>query len=249
METDFKIPRGNIHSLESFGTVDGPGIRFVIFMQGCPMRCQFCHNPDTWDVMQKGAYQKTASELLAEVLKYRNFIRRGGVTVSGGEPLMQLDFLLDFFQKCKAEELHTALDTSGVIWNDKVKRLLEITDLVLLDIKTLDDEYHKTYTGHSRQNNAAFLDYLQQTAKPTWIRHVLVPGVTDSEQQLRHLAAYLNQYTVVERIELLPYHTMGVYKYKQLGLTYPLEGVVNMSVAGIEKARSLMRSLVTIPVI
>ncbi len=220
---------GRIHSLESFGTVDGPGIRFVAFFQGCPMRCQFCHNPDTWNSDAPVKYEWTASQLLDEVKKYRNFIRKGGVTCTGGEPLMQADFILEFFRLCKAEGFHTALDTSGVIFTEKAKAVLEYTDLVLLDIKTLDDDIHKSYTGVTRRNNQAFLDYLESIHKPVWIRHVVVPGITDDDERLTALAKHLSAYKCVERVEILPYHTMGRYKYEELGIPYPLEGVEPLS--------------------
>ena len=172
---------GKIHSLESFGTVDGPGIRFVVFMQGCPMRCLFCHNPDTWDMSGKANYEYTPEELLKEVLKYKSFISKGGVTVTGGEPLVQADFVCEFLKLCKNAGIHTTLDTSGVIFSDKVRSLLENVDLVLLDIKTVDDTLHPVLTGHERKNNKAFMEYLQEIGKPVWARHVVVPGYTDDE--------------------------------------------------------------------
>ena len=156
---------GKIHSLESFGTVDGPGIRFVVFMQGCPMRCLFCHNPDTWDMSGKANYEYTPEELLKEVLKYKSFISKGGVTVTGGEPLVQADFVCEFLKLCKNAGIHTALDTSGVVFSDKVRSLLENVDLVLLDIKTVDDTLHPVLTGHERKNNKAFMEYLQEIGK------------------------------------------------------------------------------------
>lgn len=240
---------GRIHSLESFGTVDGPGIRFLAFFQGCPMRCQFCHNPDTWAVDGAVQYEWTAEQLLDEVRRYRNFIKSGGVTCTGGEPLMQADFLFEFMQMCKADGFHTALDTSGVIFNDKARRVLEYTDLVLLDIKTLDDGIHKAYTGHTRTNNQAFLDYLEETAKPTWIRHVVVPGITDNDSRLTALARHLQQYSCVERVEILPYHTMGHYKYEELGIPYPLEGVPALSDERHQNALDIFRSHLTCKVV
>lgn len=220
---------GRIHSIETFGTVDGPGIRFVAFFQGCPMRCAFCHNPDTWSLNAPVQYEFTPEALLNEVLRYKPFLKRGGVTCSGGEPLMQADFLTDFLRLCKEADLHTALDTSGVIFNEKARKALEYTDLVLLDIKTLDDILHPSYTGHTRQNNQAFLDHLRDIHKPTWIRHVLVPHYTDDDQRLTALARHLSQYDNVKRVELLPYHTMGAYKYQELGIPYPLEGIPPLS--------------------
>lgn len=221
--------RGSLHSLESFGTVDGPGIRFVAFFQGCPMRCQFCHNPDTWDAKAPVKYEWTPAQLLEEVKKYKNFIKKGGVTCTGGEPLMQAEFVLEYFKLCKEAGFHTALDTSGVIFTDKVKEVLEYTDLVMLDIKTLDDSIHKEYTGCLRDNNQKFLDYLESIGKSTWIRHVVVPGITDNDERLTTLAKHIAKYTCVERVEILPYHTMGRYKYEELGIPYPLKGVDDLS--------------------
>ena len=250
----------HIHSLESFGTVDGPGIRFVVFLQGCPMRCLYCHNPDTWQLQPSsldspssgasapreanGAGLWTPSQLLEEVLKYRNFIRTGGVTCSGGEPLMQAKFVEEFFRLCKAEGLHTCLDTSGVYFNDQVKQTLEQCDLVMLDIKTIDDGLHPSYTGLTRENNQAMLDYLQQTGKPTWIRHVLVPGYTDDDRRLEAVARHLTPYSVVERVELLPYHTMGSYKYDELGIPNPLAGVEALTAERKQRAVDIFKSIV-----
>lgn len=231
---------GNIHSLESFGTVDGPGIRFVVFMQGCPMRCQFCHNPDTWDPEVKGQYQMTPQELLDEVKRYKSFIKSGGVTVSGGEPLMQADFVREFFRLCRETGIHTALDTSGVIFSQKAREVLEYTDLVLLDIKTADEDFHKEYTGHTATSNRQFLDYLQQKGKPVWIRHVVVPQRTCDDVQLRLLADMLHGYSVIEKVELLPYHTMGRYKWGNLGLKYPLEGIPDLSAEQLAHAREIL---------
>ena len=229
-----------IHSLESFGTVDGPGIRFVVFLQGCPMRCMFCHNPDTWDVNAPVQYEMTPQELFDEVIKYKNFIKKGGVTISGGEPLVQAEFVAEFFKICQQNGIHTALDTSGVIFNEKARNVLELTDLVLLDIKTTDDTLHKTYTGCTRDNNQRFLEYLQQIGKPTWIRHVVVPGYTYDESRLKAVAEYLSQFSVIERIELLPYHTMGRFKYENLGIKYPLEGVKDLTDEELQRAKGIM---------
>lgn len=217
---------GRIHSIESCGTVDGPGVRFLTFLQGCPMRCLFCHNPDTWDAHASVRYEMTPEQLLAETLRYRLYIRRGGVTVSGGEPLMQAEFVRDYFRLCREEGLHTALDTSGAIFTDLTRQVLDYTDLVLLDIKTLDAELHTSYTGCSIRNNLLTLDYLRDIAKPVWIRHVLVPGYTYDDRRMETLAQFLVPYApIIERVELLPYHTMGRYKYEKLGIDYPLEGV------------------------
>ncbi len=231
---------GNIHSFESFGTVDGPGIRCVVFMQGCPMRCEFCHNPDTWDPAVKGRYQRTPEELLNEVLRYSRYIRKGGVTVSGGEPLVQAEFVGEFFRLCKEAGVHTALDTSGAIFSPLAREVLALADLVLLDIKTIDTAAHKAYTGQDASNNRKTLDYLQSIGKAVWIRHVVVPERTFDERQLRRLGEFLQGYSVVEKLELLPYHTLGSYKWKELGLDYPLEGVPELSSGQLARAREIL---------
>ena len=240
---------GRLHSLESFGTVDGPGIRFVAFFQGCPMRCAFCHNPDTWRKDGPVQYEMTPGELLDEVKRYKNFIKSGGVTCTGGEPLMQPDFLIEFLTLCKAAGFHTALDTSGSIFSEKSRRAIDLADLVLLDIKTLDDSLHESYTGLTRANNQATLDYLQQTGKPTWIRHVVVPGHTDTDERLRALAQHVAQYSVVERVEILPYHTMGTYKYDELGIANPLQGIEPLSADRKNNAISIFKEYLDCPVV
>lgn len=230
---------GRIHSLESMGTVDGPGIRFVTFLQGCPMRCKFCHNPDTWDVGAKTQYELTPEELLREVRKYKSFIKSGGVTCTGGEPLMQAEFVEAFFNLCRAEGIHTALDTAGSVWTEAARRAAAAADLILFDVKTVDDSIHKDYIGVTRDHNARFLDYLQEIGKPVWLRHVVVPGITDDDARLNALAEYLKPYTVIERVEVLPYHTMGAFKYESMGLPYPLEGVEPLSAERKENARAI----------
>ncbi len=232
---------GRIHSLESFGTVDGPGLRFVVFMQGCPLRCLYCHNPDTWDTKNPSNYSMSASELLSEVLKYKNYIAKGGVTVTGGEPLLQAEFLTEFFRLCKEEGIHTALDTSGYILNEKVKKALGFVDLVLLDIKTIDAVLHKHLTGVKRDNSLLFLDYLEEKGIDTWIRHVVVPGLTDNDEQLKNLAEYLTKYTVIKKIELLPYHIMGVNKYDQLKMEYKLKEVEPLSAERLANAKRIFK--------
>jgi len=227
---------GRIHSFESFGTVDGPGVRFVTFMQGCP----FCHNPDTWDPNGKCQYEFTPEQLRDEVVKYRSFIKSGGVTVSGGEPLMQSEFVAEFFRLCHAEGLHTALDTSGAIITDKVLKVLDNTDLVLLDIKTMDAELYPTLTGVKQNNNLAFLDILEERKIKTWVRHVVVPNLTDNDEWLRKLGEHVSHYDCVEKIEILPYHTLGTYKYEKLGEKYKLEGVPALSAQRANEIRSMM---------
>lgn len=233
--------KAKIHSLESFGTVDGPGIRFVIFMQGCPLRCLYCHNPDTWDTQNPSRYLMSAPELLTEVLKYKNYIASGGVTVTGGEPLLQAEFLTEFFRLCKKEGIHTTLDTSGYILNDKVKEALEYVDLVLLDIKTINPDLHKTLAGVKRDNSLKFLDYLGTRQIDTWIRHVIVPNLTDKEEELEKLATYLTPYSVIKKIELLPYHVMGIHKYEQMGMDYKLKGTEPLSTEQLNHAKEIFR--------
>lgn len=232
---------GYVHSFESFGTVDGPGIRFVVFLQGCPMRCKYCHNPDTWAF---GAGKKyTAEEVAAEALKYKSYIVNGGVTVSGGEPMAQIGFVTELFSVLKAHGVHTALDTSGIMFDSgnavfvsKTDELMKYTDLVLLDLKHSDKEGHMALTGHSNENPLAFAEYLSRKGKPMWIRHVLVPGITDDDVQLFNLAKIISGLKNVEKVEVLPYHTMGEVKYQKLGIEYPLAGLKPPSKERVENA-------------
>lgn len=228
---------GRIHSLESFGTVDGPGIRFVTFLQGCPLRCLYCHNPDTWEAHRKVAYEYTPQQLLEEVLKYRNFIVRGGVTLTGGEPLMQPEFAREFFRLCRMEGIHTALDTAGSIVTPQALSVLDYADLVLLDIKALDAELSRRVSGADGSRTLRFLEVLQERGMAVWIRHVLVPGLTDDDEKLDRLVDFLKGYTVIEKVEWLPYHTLGVFKYKEMGIEYPLDGVPPLSVERIKAVR------------
>ncbi len=221
---------GFVHSTESFGTVDGPGVRFVIFLQGCPMRCQYCHNPDTWK-MHSGSLRSVQS-LLKEYQRNEAFYRKGGITVTGGEALMQIDFLLDLFREAKKKKIHTCLDTSGIPYrpgesgyNRKLDALMEVTDLVMLDIKHMDPQAHKVLTGHDNAPVLAFARYLEEKSIPVWIRHVVVPGITDDPDQLTKLGAFLGGLKNVKALDVLPYHIMGVTKYQELGIPYPLEGV------------------------
>lgn len=234
---------GFIHSFESFGTVDGPGIRFVVFMQGCPMRCLYCHNPDTW----AGGSGKsiTAEEVAQTALKYKSyFTGGGGVTVSGGEPLLQADFVTELFKILKKQGVHTALDTSGIMFNPgephKFDGLLSVTDLVLLDIKHIDETEHEKLTKHSNKNVLAFAKYLSNIGKPVWIRHVLVPQITDNDEYLNRLAEFISTLETVERVEVLPYHNMGEVKYKKLGLDYPLKGTEPPAKERVLNARKIL---------
>ncbi|WP_300392194.1 pyruvate formate-lyase-activating protein [Fusobacterium sp.] len=220
---------GNIHSYESMGTVDGPGIRFVVFLQGCPLRCKFCHNPDTWNINEKKIEEK-AEDVLKKIKRYKNFFgKKGGVTITGGEPLVQSDFVLELFKLCKKEGIHTVLDTSGYIFNEKVKEVLNYTDLVLLDIKAIDEKTYKDLTKVELENTIKFAEYLKSIKKPVWIRHVVIPGITDNDEMLKKMAEYISTLDNVEMVEILPYHTLGVFKYKELGLKYPLEKVEDLS--------------------
>ena len=219
---------GNIHSIETFGTVDGPGIRYVIFLQGCPMRCAYCHNPDTWEI---GAGKNmNVDEIVEDVSKYKRYIE--GITVSGGEPLLQIDFVIELFEKVKSIGLSTCIDTSGILFNinnvefkNKVDKLLEFCDLVMLDIKHIDNDSHHKLTGHGNENILEFAKYLSDKNIPVWIRHVLVPGINEDELTLKRLRDFIETLNNVEKIEILPYHTMGIPKYKELGIEYLLEGV------------------------
>lgn len=233
------MSKARIHSLESFGTVDGPGVRFVVFMQGCPLRCMYCHNPDTWQKNGVVQYEMTSEELLAEVVKYRSYIRKGGVTLTGGEPMMQAEFVAEFFEKCHVEGLHTCLDTSGVIFNEASQRALLRSDLVMLDIKSLDDDMCKTLTGKSNENALRTMTFLQENNIPTWIRHVVVPGYTDDDEKLRELSQWVKRYDVIRNVEILPYHTLGVHKYIELGLSYPLEGVASLAAERVKEIRRM----------
>ncbi len=213
---------GRIHSLESFGTVDGPGIRFVVFLQGCPLRCKFCHNPDTWEVNRGTSY--TPKELADEILKYKAYMdfSGGGVTFTGGEPLLQAQFLLEVCRLLKPHAISVAIDTSGYIWNDAVKELLEYTDLVLLDIKNYDPLVYQEVTGVKLDPTLKLLDYLREHKITVWVRYVLVPGLTDNLDNIEKFSGYLDDYQNVAKIELLAFHKMGEYKWKEMGLNYTL---------------------------
>lgn len=224
------MTKGFVHSVESFGSVDGPGIRFLIFLQGCPMRCQFCHNPDSWKTGI--GEERTADELLDQAERFRAYWGdNGGITVSGGEALLQIDFLLELFEKAKQRGIGTCLDTSAQLFTrkspffEKFERLMELTDTVLLDIKHIDDEEHRKLTRHSNANILDCARYLSEIDKPVWIRHVLIPGITDKDEYLVRLRDFLSTLHNIERIEVLPYHTLGVYKYEKLGIDYRLKDV------------------------
>lgn len=229
---------GYIHSKESFGTVDGPGIRYVLFMQGCPLRCIYCHNPDTWEI---GKGEKiTPHEVLQEFNKNHSFYSKGGITVTGGEPLLQVDFLTELFKKAKEENIHTCIDTSGITYNtdnpaymQKLDELMKYTDLVMLDIKHIDPESHIKLTSKDNSRVLDFAKYLETKKIPLWVRHIIIEGYTDNAEDLRKLGEFIGKLKNLKALDVLPYHTMGVNKYKKMGISYPLEG---MEALPMEKA-------------
>jgi len=230
---------GKIHSFESCGMIDGPGIRFITFFQGCPLRCQYCHNPDTWKLSEGKEY--TSDEVLAEILKYERFIKRGGVTISGGEPLMQKDFLLEILKKCKSKNIHTAVDTSGYVKNiDEYKDVIDNTDLFLLDIKSIDENIYEDLTGVKLEYTKKFLEYLKDINKKVWIRYVLVPGLTDNIEHIRALKEYLNTFTNIEKIEVLPFHKLGEYKWEELGYKYNLENTEAPNIELVKEVKDIL---------
>ncbi len=236
---------GYVHSIESFGTVDGPGVRMVVFLQGCPMRCLYCHNPDTW-AMQQGR-RMSAADIICQYERNKAFYTNGGLTVTGGEPLLQVDFLLELFSLAKERKIHTCIDTSGITFqsNDpvcrgKLDQLLQLTDLVLLDVKHMDSACHQKLTGHDNAGILAFARYLAEQKIPVWIRHVLVPGYTDQEGALRRLGQFIAGLSNVKALDVLPYHTMGVEKYQALGIPYSLAGVAAAGAAETARAKQII---------
>ena len=229
-----------VHSIESFGTVDGPGIRFVLFLQGCHLQCKYCHNRDTWD-MNGGSY-KSLDDIYEKILKYKNYIfPSGGVTVTGGEPLLQVHFLIELFTKLKAAGFHTCIDTSGMVAITKdIRELLTLTDLVLLDIKHIDNNKCKELVGVGNSLELNFARYLSDNNIPVWIRQVLVPGYTDDENDLLKLKEFLSSLSNVQKIELLPYHDMGKFKWKELGFKYPLENVRVANSEDVDRAKKIL---------
>ena len=236
MEKDLRY-YAKVHSIESFGTVDGPGIRFVLFLQGCHLQCKYCHNRDTWDI--NGGEYKSVDEIVEKINRYKNYIipSGGGVTVTGGEPLIQASFVLELFKKLKENGIHTCVDTSGMFaLTDGIKEVLKYTDLVLLDIKHIADEKCKELVGVSNKKELEFARYLSDNNIKMWIRQVLVPGYTDDRQDLLKLKNFLSTLKTVEKIQILPYHNMGKYKWEKLGLEYPLEGVREASQEDVDRA-------------
>ena len=233
--------KGRLHSIETFGTVDGPGIRYVIFTQGCALRCKYCHNRDTWDT-NSGTYV-SVSDLIKKIQKYEEYIKfsHGGVTVTGGEPLLQPKFLIALFTELKKSGFHTALDTSGMFpLTDEIKQVLNLTDLVLLDIKHINADKCKDLVGFSNELELDFARYLSDNNISIWIRQVLIPGYTDDEQDLIQLKKFLKTLKTVEKIELHPYHTMGVFKWENLGYEYPLKDVRPANSDDIERAKRIL---------
>lgn len=241
---------GYIHSTESFGSVDGPGIRFLIFMQGCQMRCRYCHNPDTWRLgSDTCGTPTTVDELLNKAERYRSYWGPdGGITVSGGEALLQIDFLIQLFEEAHRRGINTCLDTSAQPFTRqapffaKFERLMQATDLVLLDIKHIDSERHRWLTGHGNEPILDCARYLSDIEKPVWIRHVLVPGITTDEAQLTQLRHFIDTLTNVQRVEVLPYHTLGTFKWKQLGIPYSLEDVNTPTNEQVAHAKDILTS-------
>ena len=238
--------KGRIHSLESFGTVDGPGVRYVVFVQGCPMRCAYCHNPDTWDM--NGGTEMEPSEIITNYERNKPFYREGGITVTGGEPLMQIDFLLELFTLAKKKGIHTCIDTSGIAYNPngnpdwlkKMDALCQVTDLFMLDIKHIDPEKHLELVKQPNENILAFAEYLDKMNADLWIRHVVVPGITDDPIYLHKLGLFIGGLNNLKALDVLPYHTMGKSKYEKLGMEYPLKDVPNMDKANIPALKQLI---------
>lgn len=234
-----------VHSVESFGSVDGPGIRFVIFLKGCAMRCQYCHNPDTWD--RAGGNLRSVDDVLSQALRYRSYWgEKGGITVSGGEALLQIQPLTELFHKAKDLGINTCLDTSAQPFSRKDGRfsafeaLMKYTDLVLLDIKHIDNDAHKRLTGWENENILDCARYLSDIHQPVWIRHVLVPGINDDDESLHRLRSFIDTLSNVERVEVLPYHDLGVYKWEQLGISYKLTDVKPPTEESVLHARKIL---------
>ena len=233
--------KGSIDSVETMGLVDGPGIRYVVFLQGCKLRCLFCHNPETWKMEEKN--MTTAEELIDKMKRYKNYFgKEGGVTFSGGDPLCQPEFLLECLKQCKQEGIHTCLDTSGVGCNKELyPEILSYTDLVILDIKAVTPEAYKKMTGYPMKDFSEFLELCQKLEKKLWLRQVIVPGINDTEEYILELKKYIKNIKNVERVELLPYHLYGVEKYKKLGISYRLDGVPAMKKEDLDKLNQILQ--------
>ena len=236
---------GRIHSIESFGSVDGPGVRYIYFLHGCPLRCQFCHNPDTWGSKKYEEY--TPEKALQQAMKYKTYWgKKGGITISGGEPLAQIDFVLELFKLAKKEVINTCIDTSGGCFTreepffSKFNELMEYTDLLLVDIKEINNERHQLLTGRSNENILDMARYLSEIDKPIWIRHVLVPERSDYDEDLIELDHFISTLSNVYRVEILPYHTLGVFKWEELNIPYQLEGIKPPVKERVENAKRLL---------
>lgn len=237
---------GHIHSIESFGTVDGPGVRMVVFVKGCPMRCLYCHNPDTWEMT--GGTDMSVDDILRQFNAARNFYKTGGITVTGGEPLVQIDFVTELFKAAKADNIHTCLDTSGTMFTPentaKYDELIKYTDLVMLDIKHIDAEEHKKLCSRPNDNILAFAKWLDKNNKVMWIRHVVVPGITENDEYLHRLGLFIGELKNVKALDVLPYHNMGEVKYKELGIDYPLKGTEPLSTErAIEAKKKILNGI------
>ena len=236
---------GKIHSCESFGAADGPGVRYIVFLQGCKMRCKYCHNPDTWNL--SGGEEKSADELIQSALKFKKYWGdKGGITISGGEPLLQIDFLIDLLKKAKEEGIHTTIDTAGNPFTReepffaKFEELMKYTDLLLLDLKEINPKRHKELTGFENSNILEMAKYLFEIGKPVWIRHVLVPENSDFDEDLTALGDFIGSLSNVEKVEVLPYHTLGKFKWDNLGIAYQLEGINSPEQERIKNAQQLL---------
>ena len=229
-----------IHSIESFGTVDGPGIRFVLFLQGCHLKCKYCHNRDTWDI-NSGKY-KSLEDIFEKIMNYKNYIQpNGGITVTGGEPLLQVKFLIELFKKLKKENIHTCIDTSGMVTlTNDIKHLLSLTDLVLLDIKHINTEKCKNLVGFYNEKELNFAKYLSDNNIHMWIRQVLIPGYTDDEKDLLELKDFISNLKTDDKIEILPYHDIGKYKWKKLGINYELDDIRPANNDDINRAKKIL---------
>ncbi len=238
---------GYVNSVESFGSVDGPGVRYIFFLQGCHMRCRYCHNPETWSM--EGGEEMTPREALDKALRFRNYWGdKGGITVSGGEALLQIDFVTELFELAKEEGVHTALDTSGNPFTtqepffSKFERLMKATDLVILDIKQMNPDEHKALTGWTNENILAMARWCSDHGVDLWIRKVLVPGLTDSDEELKALRDFVAELKTVKRFEVLPYHTLGIGKWKKLGIPYTLDGVKPPTKDEIRRAEDMLQT-------
>lgn len=239
------MTKAYVHSIETFGSVDGPGLRYILFLKGCRLRCAFCHNADTWSMESKDV--RSAEEILNHALRYKSYWGKdGGITVSGGEPLLQMDFLLEFFTKAKAAGVSTCIDTAGEPftdqgeWFSKFEELMKVTDILLVDIKHIDRDKHIRLTGKPNDNILAMFRYLSDIGKPIWIRQVLVPGYTDDPEDLKRTRRFIDTLSNVKKVEILPYHSLGAYKWEKLGMDYPLKGVEAPSEKQVQTAQAIL---------